>query len=161
MISKILYFNKDKKITNVNYEEILSRLKKDYTGWLYCIESEILKVYGEKYVIVDVAIDNEEIIDEMKKYPRCKLVKKINLVTVNCFYEIFKLNLFNIQIENKFFNDKMLVKKELNKIEKTNSLDEYYKLLLININTVYNHINTYFKIRRKNITTYKICVKKD
>lgn len=161
MISKILYFNKDEKILNVNYDEILSRLKNDYTGWLYCIESEILNVYGKKYVIVDVAKDNEEIINEMKKYPRCKLVKKINLVTVNCFYEILKLNLFNIQVENKFFNDKRLVKKELKKIEKTKSLDEYYKLLLININTTYNHINTYFKIRRKYIPTYKICEKKN
>ncbi len=161
MISKILYFNKDKKISNVNYDEILSRLKEDYTGWLYCIESEILNVYGKKYVIVNVAKDNEEIIKEMKKYPRCKLVKKINLVTVNCYYEILKLNLFNIQVENKFFNDKTLVKKEFKKIEKTNSLDEYYKLLLININTVYNHINTYFKIRRKYIPTYKLCEKKN
>ena len=161
MISKILYFNKDKKIPNLNYDEILSRLKKDYTGWLYCIESEILNVYGKKYVIVDVAKDNEEIIKEMKKYPRCKLVKKINLVTVNCFYEILKLNLLNIQVVNKFFNDKTLVKKEFKKIEKINSLEEYYKLLLININTSYNHINTYFKIRRKYIPTYRLCEKKE
>lgn len=161
MISKILYFCKDEKILNINYDEILSRLKKDYTGWLYCIESEILNVYGKKYVIVDVAKDNEEIIGEMKKYPRCKLVKKINLVSVNSFYEILKLNLFNIQIENKFFNDKTLVKKELKKIEKTKSLDEYYKLLLTNINTIYNHINTYFKMRRQYIPTYRLCEKKN
>ena len=161
MISKILYFNKDKKISNVNYDEILSRLKEDYTGLLYCIESEILNVYEKKYVIVNVAKDNEEINKEMKKYPKCKLVKKINLDTVNCFYEILKLNLFNIQIKNKFFNDKALVKKELKKIEKIKSLDEYYKLLLININTVYNHINTYFKIRRKYIPIYRLCEKKE
>lgn len=161
MISKILYFNKDKKISNINYDEILLRLKNDYAGWLYCIESEILNVYGKKYVIVNVAKDDEEIIKEMKKYPRCKLVKKINLYTVNCFYEILKLNLFNIQIENKFFNDKTLVKKELTKIEKIKSLDEYYKLLLININNNYNHINTYFKMRRNYIPIYKLCEKKE
>jgi len=160
MISKILYFNKDEKILNVNYNEILLRLKEDYTGWLYCIESEILNVYGKKYVIVNVAKDNKEIIKEMKKYPKCKLVKKINLVTVNSFYEILKLNLFNIQIENKFFDDKTLVKKELEKIEKINSLEEYYKLLLINIKMTYKHINTYFKKRREYISRYKLCEKK-
>jgi hypothetical protein len=88
MISKILYFNKDKKIFNINYDEILLRLKNDYTGWLYCIESKILNVYGKKYVIINVAKDDEEIIKEMKKYPRCKLVKKKYLDTVNSFYEI-------------------------------------------------------------------------
>jgi hypothetical protein len=161
MISKILYFNKDKKIPDVNYDKILLRLKNDYTGWIYCIESEILNVYGKKYVIVDVAKNDEEIMKEMKKYPRCKLIKKINLDTVNCYNEILKLNLFNIRVENKFYNDKTLVKKELKKIEKIKSLDDYYKLLLININTVYNHINTYFKIRRKYIPTYKLCEKKN
>lgn len=161
MISKILYFNKDKKIHDVNYDEILLRLKKDYTGWLYSIESEILNVYGKKYVIVDVAKNDEEIMKEMKKYPKCKLIKKINLDTVNCYNEILKLNLFNIRVENKFYNDKTLVKKEFKKIEKTNTLDEYYKLLLININMVYNHINTYFKIRRKYIPTYRLCEKKN
>lgn len=161
MIKKILYFNKDKKIPNINYDEILARLKKDYTGWIYCIESEILNVYGKKYVIVDVAKDNDQIIKEMKKYPRCKLVKKINLVSVNSYYEILKLNLFNIQVENKFFNNKTLVKKELKKIEKTESLEEYYKLLLTNINTNFNHINTFFKMRRQYIPTYRICERKD
>lgn len=161
MISKILYFNKDKKIPDVNYDKISLRLKNDYTGWIYCIESEILNVYGKKYVIVDVAKNDEEIMKEMKKYPKCKLIKKINLDTVNCYNEILKLNLFNIRVENKFYNDKILVKKELKKIEKTKSLDDYYKLLLININTVYNHINTYFKIRRKYIPTYKLCEKKN
>jgi len=76
MISKILYFNKDKKITNVNYDEILTRLKKDYNGWLYCIESEILNVYGKKYVKINVDKNDEERIKEIKKYSKYKLVKK-------------------------------------------------------------------------------------
>jgi len=161
MISKILYFNKDSKISNVNYSEITSRLKNDYTGWIYCMESEILNVYGKKYVIVDVAKDDEEIVRRIDRYPRSKLIKKINLVTVNCYYEILKLNLFNIQIKNKFFNDISLVKKEFKKIEETRSLEEYFKLFLINIKLIYNHINTYFGLRRKYIPTYKLCERKE
>ncbi len=156
MISKIMYFNKDKNIANDDYENISMRIKNDYIGWMYCIESEIMNVYEKNIVIVKISNDENEIIDDMKKYPKSKLIKKIKLNMVNSYYEIFKLMLFHIQLNNIFFNNKMMVKKEFKKIEKTKSPEEYYTLLLDHIKITYNHINTYFKRRRNYIPIYKI-----
>ena len=96
-MDKILLYTRHK---NNNYEEIKERLKKDSKGWIYCIESEILNVYGKEYIIIDITKE-EEIDKEINRYPKGRLIEKIGLEKVNSYYLILKLIIFKNEVNNK------------------------------------------------------------
>lgn len=146
MQSKILQFYRKHNVGIQDINLIKSHLfSKDHLNkWIYCIETELFNVYNNvcpQCVLVGCVPDETHIEMQIMKYPKSKVIFRIQLHESNTTFELLKIMLGKYIVKQLDYgsangvqtllceNKKKVIEK-LNILSKTKSLEEYFEKVM-------------------------------
>lgn len=154
MQSQILQFYRKHKISSQHLNLIKSHLlSKVYPigKWIYCMETELFNVYNNvcsHCVLVGCVCDETHIDVQCMKYPKSKVIFKIQLHESNITFELLKIALgkyvvkqvgYGIDVrtglssgrdQTLLCENKKKVMEKLNILSKTNELEDYFDIVM-------------------------------